>query len=90
MFNLLLPVLIASTSTGLMSCEDYNWLMGDMKFPDVSDHLPRTYEFLLGMLNASVCQFRDLLVTAFAVLGVVRYTSVSDLCHCVTPKVVGF
>ena len=39
MFNLLLPVLIASTSTGLMSCEDYNWLMKDMKFPDVSEKL---------------------------------------------------
>ena len=40
MFNLLLPVLIASTShTGLMSCEDYNWLMEDMKFPDVSEQL---------------------------------------------------
>ena len=39
MFNLLLPVLIASTSTGLMSCEDYNWLMGDLKFPDVSEEL---------------------------------------------------
>ena len=39
MFNLLLPVLIASTSTGLMSCEDYNWLMKDMKFPDVSEQL---------------------------------------------------
>ena len=39
MFNLLLPVLIASTSTGLMSCEDYNWLMKDMKFPDVSERL---------------------------------------------------
>ena len=36
MFNLLLPVLIASTFTRLMSCEDYNWLMKDMKFPDVS------------------------------------------------------
>ena len=39
MFNLLLPVLIASTSTGLMSCEDYNWLMEDMKFPNVSEQL---------------------------------------------------
>ena len=39
MFNLLLPVLIASTSTGIMSCEDYNWLKGDMKFPDVSEQL---------------------------------------------------
>ena len=39
MFNLLLPVLIASTSTGLMSCEDYNWLMKDMKFPDGSERL---------------------------------------------------
>ena len=39
MFNLLLPVLIASTSTGLMSCEDYEYLMGDMKFPDVSERL---------------------------------------------------
>ena len=39
MFNLLLPVLIASTSTGLMSCEDYNWLMKDMKFPDVSPNV---------------------------------------------------
>ena len=39
MFNLLLPVLIASTFTGLMSCEDYNWLMKDMKFPDVSERL---------------------------------------------------
>ena len=39
MFNLLLPVLIASTSTGLMSCEDYNWLIKDMKFPDVSERL---------------------------------------------------
>ena len=42
------------------------------------------------MLNASVCEFRDLLLTALAVLGVVLNTSVSDLCHCVTPKVVGF
>ena len=40
MFNLLLPpVLLASTFTGLMSCEDYNWLMKDMKFPDVSEKL---------------------------------------------------
>ena len=22
-----------------MSCEDYNWLMEDMKFPDVSEQL---------------------------------------------------
>ena len=42
------------------------------------------------MLNASVNEFRDLLLTRFLVIGVVRYTSVSDLCHCVTPKVVGF
>ena len=39
MFNLLLPVLIASTSTGLMSCEDYNWLKADMTFPGVSEKL---------------------------------------------------
>ena len=39
MFNVLLPVLIASTSTGLMSCEDYNWLMKYMKFPNVSEKL---------------------------------------------------
>ena len=40
MFNLLLPpVLLASTFTGLMSCEDYNWLMKDMKFHDVSEKL---------------------------------------------------
>ena len=42
------------------------------------------------MLDASVCEFRDLLLTGLAVLGVVFNTSVSDLCHCVTPKVVGF
>ena len=42
------------------------------------------------MLNASVNEFRDLLLTALAVLGIILDTSVSDLCHCVTPKVVGF
>ena len=42
------------------------------------------------MLDASVNEFRDLLLTALAVLGIILDTSVSDLCHCVTPKVVGF
>ena len=42
------------------------------------------------MLDASVNEFRDLLLTALAVLGVIGNTSVSDLCHVVTPKVVGF
>ena len=42
------------------------------------------------MLDASVCEFRDLLLTGLAVVGIVLDTSVSDLCHCVTPKVVGF
>tara|TARA_B100000029_G_C17592626_1_gene963049 strand:+ start:2221 stop:2412 length:192 start_codon:yes stop_codon:yes gene_type:complete len=37
MLNVLLPVLIASTPhTGLLDCETYNWLMDDLKFPDVS------------------------------------------------------
>jgi hypothetical protein len=39
MFNLLLPVLIASTPTGLLDCETYNWLIKDMKFPDVTPEL---------------------------------------------------
>ena len=39
MFNLLLPVLIATTPHGLLDCEEYTWLMGDMKFPDVSPEL---------------------------------------------------
>ena len=39
MFNLLLPVLIASTSTGLLDCETYDWLIKDMKFPDVTAEL---------------------------------------------------
>ena len=39
MFNLLLPVLIAATPHGLLDCEEYTWLMGDMKFPDVSEKL---------------------------------------------------
>ena len=40
MLYLLLRVLIASTPhTGLMSCEDYNWLMKDMKFHNVSEKL---------------------------------------------------
>ena len=42
------------------------------------------------MLDASVCEFRDLLLTGLAVIGIIFDTSVSDLCHCVTPKVVGF
>jgi hypothetical protein len=39
MINLLLPVLIASASTGLLDCEAYEYLMGDMKFPDVTPEL---------------------------------------------------
>ena len=40
MFNLLLPVLIASTpSYHPLDCKEYNWLMEDMKFPDVSEKL---------------------------------------------------
>ena len=39
MFNLLLPVLIASTPVGLLDCESYNYLMGDLRFPDVSEEL---------------------------------------------------
>ena len=42
------------------------------------------------MLDASVNEFRDLLLTGLAVLGIILDTSVSDFCHCVTPKVVGF
>ena len=42
------------------------------------------------MLDASVNEFRDLFLTRFLVIGAVRNTSVSDLCHFVTPKVVGF
>ena len=42
------------------------------------------------MLDASVCEFRDLLLTGLAVLGIILDTSVSDSRHCVTPKVVGF
>ena len=42
------------------------------------------------MLDASVNEFRDLLLTALAVFGIILDTSVSDLCHFVTPKVVGF
>ena len=42
------------------------------------------------MMNASVCEFRDLLLTGFAVIGVILNTTVSDLCHNCTPKVVGF
>ena len=39
MINLLLPVLIAATPHGLLDCKEYNWLMEDMKFPDVSEQL---------------------------------------------------
>ena len=39
MFNLLLPVLIASTPVGLLDCESYEDLMGDMKFPNVTPEL---------------------------------------------------
>ena len=40
MFNLLLPVLIASTPhTGLLDCEAYEYLMKDMKFTDVTPEL---------------------------------------------------
>ena len=39
MFNLILPVLIASTPVGLLDCESYNYLMGDLRFPDVSEEL---------------------------------------------------
>ena len=42
------------------------------------------------MLDASVNEFRDLLLTTLVVIGIILDTSVSDLCHCVTPKVVGF
>ena len=41
------------------------------------------------MLDASVNEFRDLLLTGLAVIGIVLDTTVGDLCHCVTPKVVG-
>ena len=41
------------------------------------------------MLDASVCEFRDLLLTRFLVIGVVRNTTVGNL-HGFTPKVVGF
>ena len=41
------------------------------------------------MLDASVCEFRDLFLTRFLVIGVVLNTSVGDL-HDFTPKVVGF
>ena len=41
------------------------------------------------MLDASVNEFRDLLLTTLVVIGIIFDTSVSDLCHCVTPKVVG-
>ena len=37
MFNLLLPVLLASTPSGLLDCKTYEWLMEDLKFPDVSE-----------------------------------------------------
>ena len=42
------------------------------------------------MLDASVNEFRDLLLTTLVVSGIILDTAVSDLCHCVTPKVVGF
>ena len=41
------------------------------------------------MLDASVNEFRDLLLTGLAVIGVVLNTSVGNL-HDFTPKVVGF
>ena len=42
------------------------------------------------MLDASVNEFRDLLLTGLAVIGIVLDTTVGYLCHCVTPKVIGF
>ena len=39
MINLILPVLIASTSTGLLDCEAYSYLMADMKFPDINEEV---------------------------------------------------
>ena len=42
------------------------------------------------MLDASVCEFRDLLLTSLLVVGVIGGTSVSDFRHDFTPKVVGF
>ena len=42
------------------------------------------------MLDASVNEFRDLLLSTLVGIGIILDTSVSDLCHCVTPKVVGF
>ena len=41
MFNLLLPVLIASTPVGLLDCKSYEYLMGDMKFPGVTPELKK-------------------------------------------------
>jgi hypothetical protein len=42
------------------------------------------------MLDASVNEFRDLLLTTLVVIGIILDTTVSDLCHVDTPKVVGF
>ena len=42
------------------------------------------------MLDPPVGKISFDFLTRFLVIGVVRYTSVSDLCHFVTPKVVGF
>ena len=42
------------------------------------------------MLDPPIGKISFDFLTRFLVIGVVRYTSVSDLCHCVTPKVVGF
>ena len=60
------------------------------KLVQVRLNSPRTHSFRFCVLDASVNEFRDLLLTALAVLGIIFDTSVSDLCHCVTPKVVGF
>ena len=49
-----------------------------------------THNLRFCVPDASVCEFRDLLLTGLAVIGVVLNTSVSDLCHVDTPKVVGF
>ena len=40
-----------------------------------------THNLRFCVLNASVNEFRDLLLTALAVLGVILNTAISDLCH---------
>ena len=42
------------------------------------------------MFDSPVCKISFDLLTRFLVIGIVSDTTVSDLCHWIAPKVVGF